>query len=169
MKNNCNDSRRQDKKIHLSGIFAAGYGITPKLLLQARDISATTKLIICYMLTFTGAGRECFPSQKKIAEDLGTVPRTVRRCIKEAQKAGYLNKTRKYIGRGYGSYNEYDLLFMADSPFRQDMNVRSKAFRQDKIDTLDRTREHHKKEHLKYNSTSAKKSIYPDMRPMDES
>lgn len=159
-----------NKKIILSGIFSAGYGIVPKKLMQAHDISGTTKLVLVYLLTYTGAGRTSYPPQEQIARDLSITARTVRRCIGQAKRAGYLATKRKFLGRGYGSHNEYDMLFMADSPIKQDTRVRSKAFREDICDHLERTPEHHNNKQLKYIGARAqkKKSIYPDMRPMDE-
>jgi hypothetical protein len=100
--------------IELSGIFSEGYGVVPKKLMKAKDLKASTKLLLCYLLSYTGAGMECFPPINQITSDTGISKRTVISCINEAIKNGYLAKTQKQRGRGIGKMNIYTLLFMTD-------------------------------------------------------
>jgi hypothetical protein len=100
------------KRIELGGIFSEGYGFVPKKLMKAKDISSNTKLILCYLLSYTGAGATAFPQQTEIAESLGISPRTIVNCVREAIKNGYINKHQEQRGRGIGKRNIYELIFM---------------------------------------------------------
>lgn len=102
--------------IELSGIFSEGYGFVPKKLMKAKDISSNTKLVLCYLLSYTGAGCTAFPQQKDIAESLGISMRTVVKCIHESIENGYLKKIQEQRGQGIGKRNIYDLLFMREFP-----------------------------------------------------
>lgn len=106
--------------IELSGIFSEGYGFVPKKLMKAKDIKSNTKLILCYLLSYTGAGTECFPSMHGISENLNMSKRTIIRCIQEAIIKGYLKKTQGELLDKRS--NKYYLNFMNDfgdkkSPF----------------------------------------------------
>ena len=108
------------KNIQLNGIFSEGYGIVPKLLMKADDISSNTKIVLCYLLSYTGAGVHSYPNMEQIATDLKISRRTVSRCIANAYEAGYIHINKKFLGRGHGTSYEYVLMFMGDSPFLKD-------------------------------------------------
>lgn len=101
-------------KIELPWILSEGYGIVPKKLMKAKDLSSNSKLLLCYLLSYTGAGIDCFPSINKITEDLGISKRTVIRCISESIETKYIEKNQLQRGRGIGKQNIYKLLFMSD-------------------------------------------------------
>lgn len=102
----------ENNKIVLSGIFSEGYGIIPKKLMKAQDIKSTTKLILCYLLSYTGAGVTCFPQIKNICADLSISKSTFLRCISEAIDNDYLQKHQENRGQHIGKKNIYELLFM---------------------------------------------------------
>jgi hypothetical protein len=95
-----------ENKIALSGIFENGYGIIPKKLM-IMDIPNNVKLLLAYMLSYTGAGKECFPSYDTIAKHLkwskSTVSKTLKYCIdnqfvvKKKLNNNPLNHANKYI------------------------------------------------------------------------
>ena len=99
-------------KIELGGIFSEGYGIVPKKLMKAKDINANTKLILCYLLSYSGSGATAFPQIKDMAENLGLSKRTIIRSIKESQEMGYINKHQENRGDAIGKRNIYELIFM---------------------------------------------------------
>lgn len=103
-----------ENRIELSGIFSEGYGFVPKKLMRATDISSTTKLILCYLLSFTGAGITCFPQIKDMAEELNLTKRTIIRCINQAKTMGYISKHQTHRGGKIGTKNTYEILFMYD-------------------------------------------------------
>ena len=96
----------------LEGIFSAGYGVVPKNLLKKNGLKTSTKLVLCYMLSYTGSGDKCFPSISLMADDLGMSKSTVMRSIKDAEKNGVLIKTQVFRGKGNGKKNIYELPFM---------------------------------------------------------
>ena len=112
-------------KIELGGAFSEGYGIVPKKILRDKTISSNTKLVLCYMLSFTGGGVTCFPSIRTMADDLNISSRTVIRCLSEAEDKNLISKHQKMLGRGKGKQNIYELLFMYQSPIQSQAKVAS--------------------------------------------
>lgn len=103
-----------DNRIQLSGAFSEGYGIVPKKILKSKDISSNCKLILCYLLSYTGAGLTCFPSIDTISNDLNLGKRTVIRCLKEAREQHMIDVEQRHLGQGKGKQNIYELLCMHD-------------------------------------------------------
>lgn len=103
-----------NNKIQLSGIFSEGYGLVPKLLMKSKEISQSTKLILCYFLSYTGAGITCWPSLANISEDLGMSKSTIIRSLREAKTKGFIEITKNNLGKGKGTFNIYSLFFMKD-------------------------------------------------------
>lgn len=116
-----------DNKIELSGIFSEGYGFVPKKLMKAKDISNTTKVVLCYLLSYTGAGVSCFPQIKDIASDLGLTTRTIINCINSAIENKYLKKYQENRGGKIGKKNTYELLFMYDFNLNKHVKIKSRA------------------------------------------
>ena len=106
--------RRQEKNISMSGIFGEGYGIVPKLLMKADDLSITTKAVLCYLLSYAGAGAESWPSHTEIIHNLKISKRTLARSINQAIDGGYVTQKRKF-SRSIGSRNIYNLTFMSEN------------------------------------------------------
>jgi len=102
-------------KIELSGIFSEGYGIIPKKLMRSKDIGLYEKAITAYMLSYTGGGNECFPSYKRIAEDLNISEPTIAKSIKRLVEKGYIRKEKLYPEDRLKHNNKYILAFM-DTP-----------------------------------------------------
>ena len=123
MNNNESEPTRQSKKIFLSGIFSEGFGVVPKLLMKADDLSLTTKAVLCYLLSYTGSGTESWPSHTEIINNLHISQRTLHRSINEAIEHGYISRKRKFA-RGIGSRNIYSMIFMEQ--FRPATRARSK-------------------------------------------
>lgn len=105
-----------ENKIELSGIFSDGYGFVPKKLMKTNLLSSNTKLVICYLLSYTGAGVTCFPQIKDIASHLNISTRTVIRCLDQAIAHKFINKHQENRGDKIGKKNTYELLFMYDFP-----------------------------------------------------
>jgi DNA-binding Lrp family transcriptional regulator len=101
-----------ENKIELSGIFSQGYGIIPKALMKHPALSKNAKLILAYMLSYTGAGNTCFPSQALIAEDLGISKPVIIKAIQEAVNKGFIKKTKLYPDKPLKHNNKYELVFL---------------------------------------------------------
>lgn len=102
-------------KIELSGIFSEGYGIIPKKLMRSKDIGVYEKVITAYMLSYTGGGNECFPSYKRIADDLNISEPTIAKSIKRLVEKGYIRKEKLYPEDRLKHNNKYILSFV-DTP-----------------------------------------------------
>lgn len=57
--------------LQMKGVNSKGYGIIPKMVMQDRRLSSTSKAIYAYFCSYAGAGRTAFPSVSKIISDLG--------------------------------------------------------------------------------------------------
>ena len=101
----------ESNKIELSGIFENGYGIIPKKLMRA-NIDRNIKLILAYMLSYTGGGNECFPSIRTMAKDLKMSTATVIKYIKQAEVLHYISKSKLYPNNPLNHANKYKLVFL---------------------------------------------------------
>jgi hypothetical protein len=69
------------------------------------DISARLKLAYAMLLKYAWGEDACFPGQSKLADDMGSGERSVRRYLDELEKIGLL----EIIQRGLGKTNLYRL------------------------------------------------------------
>jgi hypothetical protein len=108
--------------------------------MKAKDINSNSKLILCYLLSYTGSGATCFPSIELISNDLSVSKRTVIRCIGDCIKSGYITKEQIQRGRGIGKQNIYHIKFMegyaSDKMSRAKNASDNMSVASDKIDTL---------------------------------
>lgn len=81
-------------KIELKGIFSRGYGTIPKNIMLTENLTAYDKLILAYMLSFTGGGITCFPSYKKMSTDLQISESTISKSIKNLSNKGFITKEK---------------------------------------------------------------------------
>lgn len=100
-----------ENRIELSGIFADGYGIVPKKLMTL-DINKNTKLVLAYMLTFTGGGSECFPSVMKMSKDLKLSKPTLINAITDAVNQGLIRKEKLFPNDPLKHNNKYIIQFL---------------------------------------------------------
>jgi len=114
-----------DNNIKLSNIFSDGYGIIPKKLMQSKNISIYEKCILAYMLSFTGAGDTCFPSYKRISEDLKISEPTISKALKKLLGLGYISISKRFKD-SLKTNNEYKLLFLGDSSVLNDVKSGTK-------------------------------------------
>ena len=89
----------------------AGYGIVPKLVMQGRNLSITSKAIYAYFCSYTGAGNTCFPSRQKICYDLGISKERFSKHLASLITYGYI-KVEQTKGKGSNRFarNLYTLL-----------------------------------------------------------
>src|SRR5271157_5553417 len=110
-------------KIELSGIFSNGYGIVPKRMMQNKNLNVYDKCILAYMLSFTGGGNSCFPSYKKIAEDLCISEPTISKSLKNIISLGYIKKEKLYPDNKLKHNNKYILIFLNEVPLLNDVKL----------------------------------------------
>jgi len=110
-----------DNKIELSGIFSNGYGIIPKKLMQNKELNVYDKCILAYMLSFTGGGNVCFPSYKKIAEDLQISEPTIAKSLKKLSGNGFIKIELLYPEDRLKHNNKYILSFLNEATILNDV------------------------------------------------
>ena len=82
-----------------------GFTQVPNFVLTNSKISVGAKLGYAMLLKYAWGDNACFPGQTKLAEDMGSGERSVRRYLDELEKAGLLEIEQ----RGLGKTNLYRL------------------------------------------------------------
>ena len=82
-----------------------GFTQVPNFLLTKPDVSVGAKLAYAMLLKYAWGDDACFPGQAKLAVDMGSGERSVRRYLDELEKAGLL----EIVQRGLGKTNLYRL------------------------------------------------------------
>ena len=82
-----------------------GFTQVPNFILTSTKISVGAKLGYAMLLKYAWGDNACFPGQTKLAEDMGSGERSVRRYLDELEKAGLLEIEQ----RGLGKTNLYRL------------------------------------------------------------
>jgi DNA-binding transcriptional ArsR family regulator len=96
----------KDRNLQLKGADIAtqrGWTGVPNFILESKEISVGAKLIYAMLLKYARELDECFPGQKKLADDMGSSERSVRSWLKELEKAGLVSIKQ----RGQGWPNLY--------------------------------------------------------------
>ena len=82
-----------------------GFTQVPNFILENEKLSTGSKLTYAMMLRYAWSDNQCYPGQKKLAEDAGMGQRSVVRYIKELEEKGFITINR----RGLGKVNVYEL------------------------------------------------------------
>jgi hypothetical protein len=106
-------------KIQLSGIFENGYGIVPKKLMKmkfdnkiGKQRGKNVKLVLCYLLSYSGSGASAFPSIRTISDDLEISRPTVIEAIKNAEELSLISIGKNIKENGSFANNVYQLDFL---------------------------------------------------------
>jgi hypothetical protein len=98
----------RERNIEIVGAdLATRHGFTqvPNFILTKSDISVGAKLAYAMLLKYAWGDDACFPGQTKLAQDMGSGERSVRRYLEELEKAALL----EIVQRGLGKTNLYRL------------------------------------------------------------
>jgi len=79
------------------------FTIIPNELLKPSQLSNMARLLFCVLLRYCGQDDWCFPSQEKLASDLGVSSRHIRTILDELIASGVILKKR----RGFNRSNNY--------------------------------------------------------------
>jgi hypothetical protein len=82
-----------------------GFTQVPNFILTKADISVGAKLAYAMLLKYAWGDGACFPGQTKLANDMGSGERSVRRYLDELETVGLL----EIVQRGLGKTNLYRL------------------------------------------------------------
>ncbi len=63
------------------------------------DLPYRARTVYMYLRNRAGGGN-CWPGVKTIARDLHRSPRTVQRVLNDLERAGYIQRQRRYHGNG---------------------------------------------------------------------
>src|SRR5580704_13052343 len=101
----------RERNIEIVGAdLATRHGFTqvPNFILTLSEISVGAKLAYAMLLKYAWADDACFPGQAKLAADMGSGERSVRRYLDELEKAQLL----EIVQRGLGKTNLYRLFLV---------------------------------------------------------
>ena len=99
----------KDRNIEIIGadpVTRHGFTQVPNFVLTKKDLSVGGKLAYAMLLKYAWGEDACFPGQSKLADDMGSGERSVRRYLDELEKIGLL---LEIIQRGLGKTNLYRL------------------------------------------------------------
>jgi Helix-turn-helix domain len=82
-----------------------GFTQVPNFILTNKDLSVGAKLYYAMLLKYARDNDYCFPGQQRLADDMGSGERSLRRYQEELEQAGYL----EVMQRGLGKTNLYKL------------------------------------------------------------
>ncbi len=83
-----------------------GFAQLPRPVLRARGLSDKAKLVYALLLDYAWREGSCFPGQLKLAEDLDTSDRTIRRALEELKGFQLID----WKQRGLSQTNVYFIL-----------------------------------------------------------
>lgn len=78
------------EKIKGQGVFKEGYGFIAKKVMRDRDLNVLSKAVYAYICSYTGKGKNAFPSQNLICGDLGIGKDTLIKYVRELKDRGYV-------------------------------------------------------------------------------
>lgn len=87
-----------------------GFGIVAKAVMRDKAISPPARALYALLATYADDNGECFPSNRQLAEDMGTADSTVRRLQDELEERGVILRTPKYDEGGRRTSNRIHLI-----------------------------------------------------------
>jgi hypothetical protein len=92
----------KDRNIEIVGAdLATRHGFTqvPNFILTNPQLSVGAKLAYAMLLKYAWQDDACFPGQAKLAEDMGSGERSVRRYLDELEKSEFLEIVQRVLAR----------------------------------------------------------------------
>ncbi len=83
-----------------------GFTQLPRYILKDKNLSFGARLTYAVLLSYAWQEESCFPGQGRMAADLGTTDRSIRRFLLELKQAGYID----WKQQGFGKPNIYYIL-----------------------------------------------------------
>lgn len=87
-----------------------GFGVVAKAVMRDKAISPPARALYALLATYADDYGECFPSNKTLAEDMGTADSTVRRLQDELEERGVIRREPHYDEGGRRSSNRIHLI-----------------------------------------------------------
>lgn len=95
----------------LEGIFEQGYGFIAKKVMRDKELHYASKSIYAYICSYSGKGKDSFPSQKLMCNDLGMNKDTLAKHLKSLTDKGYI-KVKKNTNVGKFANNIYSIAIL---------------------------------------------------------
>ena len=89
-----------------------GFAQIPRPVLKAKGLGDKAKLLYCLLVDYAWNKDNCFPGQKRLAEELGASEITVRRALAELRDFGLID----WKQRGMTQTNVYYILDLVGNP-----------------------------------------------------
>lgn len=106
----------EEDLIELQGIFEKGYGLIPKLVMQDKDIPIHAKGLYAYLCSFSGKGKDVFPSRDKICYDLDISKNVLTKYLNILKTKGYITITQNKDDRNRFCNNIYKINILLPCP-----------------------------------------------------
>ena len=74
-----------------------------------QPLPMSEKFALVVLANYADDRHSCFPSQERIASDMGASVTTARRCAKRLEEAGYLTRSKRMDGAGNRTSDRYHL------------------------------------------------------------
>lgn len=97
--------------IKLQGIFEDGYGIIAKKVMKDKSLHIIAKSIYSYICSYSGKGKDAFPSQSLICNDLDISKDTLAKYVKQLKESGYIT-VKQEKEKGKFAKNIYTINFV---------------------------------------------------------
>lgn len=111
-----------DNFVNANGIFAHGYGFSPKLVMKDKALQIESKAIYAYLSSYAGNGMSAFPSVDLICHELGISRQRYNKHRKALEDAGYITVSQTK-STGAFSKNIYTLNVSPQSHLPTSQNV----------------------------------------------
>jgi len=102
----------QDRIEIVDPALRLGFAQVPRAVLRAKGLSDKTKIVYALLLDYAWQEGSCFPGQDRLAADLHTTERTIRRALAELRAF----KLVDWKQRGLNQTNVYYILPLAGNP-----------------------------------------------------
>lgn len=106
------DELRKGKSIRI-------YGIIYKDIMRTKKLSGISKLIYCYLLSFSGGTDKVFPGLDLMADELGFTKKTIIKHRKYLEDIGLLTVDKVITKNG-----QKNIYYLQDIDFRNDKNIK---------------------------------------------
>lgn len=110
--NHHNERGKQEQIQIVDPVLRHGFAQLPRLVLRAKGLSDKAKVVYALLLDYAWQQGSCFPGQHRLAQDLSTTERTIRRALDELRRFRLIDWKR----RGLSQTNIYYILSLASHP-----------------------------------------------------
>lgn len=143
--------------INLQGIFEQGYGFIAKKPMRDKELHCISKAIYSYICSFSGKGKDAFPSQELMSSDLCISKDTLTKYLKPLKDKGYIT-VRQNKENGKFSKNVYSVNIIPLPILSYTVSTDTETTVYGEVDSINNNFNNNKK-HINNN----KKDIYIDI------